>query len=102
MADETPSGASDPSSDSTPPPPPARRSFWGRWLKRLAVTAAVLIVIGGALLVVAEHKTSQPEFCGSCHIMEDYYQSWGKDIHGTKLNVACVECHYAPGERTTV
>src|SRR5581483_7924969 len=31
-----------------------------------------------------------------------YYDSWKGDFHGSKLEVACVECHYAPGERTTV
>jgi hypothetical protein len=34
--------------------------------------------------------------------MEPYYESWHADIHGGKLEVACIQCHYAPGERTTV
>jgi hypothetical protein len=34
--------------------------------------------------------------------MEDYYQSWTADMHGGKLDVACVDCHYAPGEQTTI
>jgi hypothetical protein len=34
--------------------------------------------------------------------MEPYYDTWEADVHGAKLEVACVECHYAPGERTTI
>jgi nitrate/TMAO reductase-like tetraheme cytochrome c subunit len=63
---------------------------------------SVLLVLGVALLGYAEHRTSQANFCASCHIMEPYYESWKGDIHGSKLDIACVECHYAPGERTTV
>jgi hypothetical protein len=61
-----------------------------------------ILVAGAALLGVAEHETAKPDFCGSCHIMEQYHESWQADLHGGKLDVACVECHYAPGERTTV
>jgi nitrate/TMAO reductase-like tetraheme cytochrome c subunit len=88
-----------------PPQNPAGarwRLFTYRWLKRFGVSAIVLIVLSGLMLVWADHKTTQPEFCGSCHIMEPYYESWHADLHGGKLEVACVECHYAPGERTTV
>jgi hypothetical protein len=89
-------------SESAAPAAPRRSGFLVRWLKRLGILAVVLAVVGGGLLVVAEHETSQPEFCGSCHIMEDYYASWKADTHGANLDVACVDCHYAPGERTTV
>jgi cell division protein ZapA (FtsZ GTPase activity inhibitor) len=33
--------------------------------------------------------------------MAPYYKSWTQDIHGRKLGVRCVDCHYAPGERFT-
>ncbi len=93
-----------PSAGATPAPAP--RLTWGRrlmrWGKRLLFALILLLLLSGGLLAVAEHKTSQPQFCGSCHIMEPYYESWEADIHGGKLNVACVECHYAPGERTTI
>lgn len=84
--------------DTKRPPP----TFLSRWLKRIGVSVVVLLVAGTAFLGVAEHQTSQPEFCGSCHIMEPYHESWQADLHGGKLEIACVECHYAPGERTTV
>jgi nitrate/TMAO reductase-like tetraheme cytochrome c subunit len=82
----------------------AKRTGWfKRWLIRLIVVGAVLLVVFSALIGVAEHKTSQAQFCSSCHVMEPYYDTWASDVHGSsRLNVACVECHYAPGERTTI
>ncbi len=73
-----------------------------RWLIRVGIGFVALLVVGVCCLGVAEYRTAQPEFCASCHIMEPYYESWHADVHGTKLDVACVECHYAPGERTTI
>src|SRR5262245_16565692 len=78
--------------------PVARR----RWVKRLSLTILGLLVGSAALLGVAEHETAKPDFCGSCHIMDPYHESWEADMHGGKLEVACVDCHYAPGERTTI
>lgn len=78
------------------------RRFGFRWLKRLGITFAIVLVVTIVLLIVADHQTSKPEFCGSCHIMKSYYESWHADVHGGKLEVACVDCHYAPGERTTL
>jgi nitrate/TMAO reductase-like tetraheme cytochrome c subunit len=108
MVDETRSGSSpSPSSEGQGPTPAAStgsswRRFTIRWLKRLVITILAFVVLSGALVGVAEHRTSKPEFCGSCHIMEPYFESWHADVHGGKLEVACVECHYAPGERTTI
>jgi nitrate/TMAO reductase-like tetraheme cytochrome c subunit len=81
---------------------PARPAWLKRWSLRLGIALAVLIVAGISLIGFAEHHTSQANFCGSCHIMEPYYASWQGDLHGGKLDVACVDCHYAPGERTTI
>jgi nitrate/TMAO reductase-like tetraheme cytochrome c subunit len=86
---------------STGNPVPRRRRL-RRWLKRLTIIAIVGIVLVVGVVLYAEHRTSQPSFCGSCHIMEPYYASWKDDLHGDRLGVACVDCHYAPGERTTV
>ena len=101
MADEKPPQTPD-SGSGQPPPAPATatwRGFAFRWFKRIGITALILIVISAIGLAIADHKTSQPEFCGSCHIMKPYYESWHADVHGGKLEIACVECHYAPGER---
>ena len=36
-------------------------------------------------------KTSTPEFCGSCHILQPEYEAW---FHaGAHKRVACVDCH---------
>ena len=61
-----------------------------------------IVVLGVVMLGAAEYYTAKPNFCASCHIMEPYYESWKKDAHGGHFNVACVDCHYAPGERTTI
>ncbi len=48
-----------------------------------------------ALMVVAAYKISeQPFFCGVCHNMKVYVESWKSSKH---RNVACIECHYKPG-----
>lgn len=87
----------------TAPPIKSRwRRFFYRWLKRLAISTVVLIVLGTSVVTTAEYKTRSPEFCGSCHVMTPYHASWQKDVHGGKLEVACIDCHYAPGERSTI
>src|SRR5512133_3630592 len=50
---------------------------------------------GGAF---AEYSM-QPSFCNSCHIMEPYYKAWHQSTH---KNVACVDCHFAPGLENTL
>ncbi|MCA9245455.1 MAG: NapC/NirT family cytochrome c [Planctomycetales bacterium] len=87
------------STEENPSPAPSRKR---RWAVRLFIAFAILSVLGASVLGVAEHETSKADFCASCHIMEPYYASWSADLHGSKLDVACVECHYAPGERTTI
>ena len=67
----------------------------------MAIRLAILVILLVIGLVIADHQTSKPEFCGSCHIIKPYYESLHADVHGGKLGVACVECHYAPGERST-
>ncbi|HZI93528.1 MAG TPA: cytochrome c3 family protein [Patescibacteria group bacterium] len=61
----------------------------------------VLLLAGGLMLALgivatgtAVEVTSRPDFCGSCHIMKPYFESWTKSTHH---NVACVECHIPPG-----
>src|SRR5581483_6561290 len=103
MPDEKPSAS--PGSQGLPFPATSpgtrRRHFAVRLLKGLAITVVVLVLLCVIGLVIADRATSKPEFCGSCHIMEPYYASWQADVHGGKLEVACIDCHYAPGERDT-
>ncbi len=86
--------------DTATPRPKSRGSR--RWLVRIGAGFGLFVLVSGLLLAFAEHHTAQPGFCASCHIMEPYYASWEKDIHGGQLGIACVDCHYAPGERSTV
>ena len=58
----------------------------------------IIIAVGIGGIIGSEYYTAQPEFCGSCHIMKRYYDSWKTSKHGEE-NIACVDCHYAPGER---
>jgi nitrate/TMAO reductase-like tetraheme cytochrome c subunit len=78
------------------------RSRWPRRWRNFAILASVLILVGVLGLGGAGYYTSRPAFCGSCHIMGPYYRSWSRDVHGKKVHVRCVDCHYAPGERHTI
>lgn len=62
----------------------------------------VFIVWVMVTLFAAEHYTGKADFCGTtCHTMKPPYETWKKDLH-SKNDVACVDCHYAPGERPTL
>lgn len=81
--------------------PPRPRSRWRVFLRRLAWLSLIFVCVGAATIGGAEYYTAQPNFCGSCHVMDPYYTSWSHDKHGKKLGVRCVDCHYAPGEKFT-
>jgi len=74
---------------------------WRRFVKRLGIACGLLVVVLSIGMVTGEYYMGKPQFCGSCHIMVPYYQSWSHDLHGKKLGTRCVDCHYAPGERFT-
>ena len=80
------------------------RRTWRRRLTRLALVGGVLLMVLVVLFAGAEYYTSQPAFCGSCHIMDPYYRGWEKDkhSHSEKGRAACVTCHYAPGQQHTL
>jgi nitrate/TMAO reductase-like tetraheme cytochrome c subunit len=54
----------------------------------------IFVPVGIALAFVGIQTSSQPAFCGTCHIMKPYYASWQTSSH---KDVACVECHIPPG-----
>lgn len=56
--------------------------------------AGLLIGLGLVGTYGAMEVSSKPAVCGSCHIMEPYYDSWATSSHA---NIACVECHIPPG-----
>lgn len=71
-------------------------------MRRLGWGLLVLGVFAAICAGAAEYYTARPAFCGSCHIMDPYYRSWARDVHGAKLGARCVDCHYAPGEQHTL
>jgi nitrate/TMAO reductase-like tetraheme cytochrome c subunit len=68
-----------------------------RRLARALIPAAILAVLLLTITTVGfVEYSSRPSFCNNCHIMEPYYESWASSSH---RDVACIECHYAPGIR---
>jgi hypothetical protein len=52
-------------------------------------------VFAGTLLFSAVSLgTSQPSFCGRCHVMEPYIAAWEQSAHA---DVNCESCHLTPG-----
>lgn len=64
------------------------------WFLRLLWLLLIALPLGVAALFAGIQVSSQPAFCGTCHFMKPYYQSWQTSTH---KDVACVECHIAPG-----
>ncbi|HXI04462.1 MAG TPA: cytochrome c3 family protein [Candidatus Saccharimonadales bacterium] len=60
------------------------------WILTAGLIACLAVVAGWTSIEIS----SRPQFCGSCHIMNPYYESWKRSSH---RNIACVECHIAPG-----
>lgn len=56
--------------------------------------AGLAVGVGVILAYGAIHVSSSPAFCGTCHVMEPYYDSWLTSSH---KNIACVDCHIPPG-----
>lgn len=57
---------------------------------QILLLAGVVVVGSSGMIVVSE----QPRFCNSCHIMNDYYDSWKTSTHS---EVNCLDCHLKPG-----
>lgn len=56
--------------------------------------AVIFVPLGLAVAFLGLQTSSQPAFCGTCHIMKPYYESWKTSTHN---EVPCVECHIPPG-----
>jgi hypothetical protein len=56
----------------------------------LASCIVIFLIILGGLLKFSE----TPTFCGVCHQMNAYMESWKASSH---RSVACTKCHYEPG-----
>ncbi len=95
-AENTPTGGSD--SGTTDRRAPRKR----RLFRTIVLLMLAGLIVGAVGIGGMEYYTARPNFCGTCHVMDPYYESWSHDIHGAKLDVWCVECHYAPGEQHTI
>ena len=63
--------------------------------KRGIIIFFVIVFIGFVLVSYGLLKFSETAFfCGSCHNMKPYIDSWKASSH---RNVKCVDCHYKPG-----
>jgi formate-dependent nitrite reductase cytochrome c552 subunit len=65
--------------------------------KILIIVFILVVILVAAALLAVDRYTSQASFCGSCHIMKTYYESWEASRHGRE-NISCMECHYNAGE----
>lgn len=62
--------------------------------QNIGLLFGIIIAISLIFLLLSIEITSQPQFCGFCHVMKPYVRSWQTSTH---KGVACVECHIPPG-----
>jgi cytochrome c nitrite reductase small subunit len=67
-----------------------------KWSVLIVVLLAVVVLGGvGAAGLWRYHQT--PQFCGTCHIMDPYLESWQSSTYGAnthaQYDVACLDCH---------
>lgn len=68
-----------------------RRAF--RRLRKLVLWMFMLILVMAIPMNVAVEYSNTPQFCGSCHIMDPYYDSWKHSAH---KDAKCTDCHFPP------
>jgi cytochrome c nitrite reductase small subunit len=63
--------------------------------KKFLVLSIVVLAGFGCLAAIATPKllsvTSTPQFCNSCHVMDDEYETWF--MTGVHRTIECVDCH---------
>jgi hypothetical protein len=62
--------------------------------KGIAIFAAFVLVCFLVVAVLLLKVSESPVFCGVCHNMKVYVDSWKSSTH---REVACIKCHYKPG-----
>ena len=72
----------------------AAKAFRHRRVRAAGLVAALLVALGLVVIAVSAELSSTPSFCGSCHIMQPYFDSW---VTSTHSEVPCVDCHIPPG-----
>jgi nitrate/TMAO reductase-like tetraheme cytochrome c subunit len=71
----------------------AARGTREHW-KGLLIFAAVSFCIFILLIALLLKATASYKFCGMCHNMDNYIESWKQSSH---KDVSCLECHFEPG-----
>jgi len=66
------------------------RQHW----KGIVIFSGVAFIAFIALIAVMLHATANYRFCGLCHNMDTYIESWKQSTH---KDVSCLECHFEPG-----
>ena len=71
-------------------------SVW-KFISKLSSQQILMIIASGIIIVGASFQVieAQPEFCGSCHEMELYYDTWTNSTHHDEVD--CLGCHTEPG-----
>ncbi|HLE21210.1 MAG TPA: NapC/NirT family cytochrome c, partial [Vicinamibacteria bacterium] len=72
----------------------AAKAFRHRRARAAGLVAALLVALGLVVIAVSAELSSTPSFCGSCHVMQPYFDSWQTSTHS---EVRCVDCHIPPG-----
>lgn len=65
----------------------------------MGIRTLVFVVVAILVLALAGRTlstTTEPSFCGSCHIIEPFYHSWQLADHASQ-GVECIDCHFKPG-----
>ncbi|MFU8768843.1 MAG: NapC/NirT family cytochrome c, partial [Desulfotignum sp.] len=67
--------------------------------KRLVLTGVIVLAVVGILAAAATPKliawSSTPQFCNSCHVMNDQYEAWF--LTGVHRTIQCIDCHLPNG-----
>ncbi len=69
-----------------------------RHLTLVGYAGGLALGIGVVMTYGAMEMSGAPAFCGSCHVMGPYYESWKTSSHA---EIACVDCHIPPGVTAT-
>ncbi|MGI6428757.1 MAG: cytochrome c3 family protein [Syntrophomonadaceae bacterium] len=76
-----------------------KKSFRERFLNRktILILVGVCIIIGAGTGVGLLKASENPSFCGTCHLVRPYYQSWHEgallDNKHAQEDVRCQDCH---------
>lgn len=63
-------------------------------LRRVVLMGAAAVILTVIILAAFFEVTSQPTFCGSCHLMRPYLESWRTSSHH---GIPCMTCHAHAG-----